>query len=321
MEEDPACCVLAGGAMSKLAAKLDGLLIRSQGRRRHLAIPWEVKNVLIPRIKQNLESMMAIIQDDGDNYSSREVIRCLTKEMRELSYDIHDCIDEHAAGPARDHATRLLWRMERHVRVAKGNDKRRRSTVLARRRTSSKPVTSWLSERLKGRLWLLDKMREFTARSEEALRRYNSFNHPLKKQRNDDNHGGSSTSASAARSGESFGSWSPLPYTHVLHRRVGVHDLAMNTLKAWLTDGDGPSLKVVSMVGCGGVGKTTLASELYRGIGGQFQCRAFARTSRKPDVRRLLISILSQIRPQQPPVNWEVQNLIGDIRTRLQDKR
>uniref|UniRef100_A0ACD5WBA2 Uncharacterized protein n=1 Tax=Avena sativa TaxID=4498 RepID=A0ACD5WBA2_AVESA len=329
MEEDPAGSVLAGGAMSKLAAKLDGLQMRSQGRRGHRPIPWEVKSVLIPVIKQNLESMMAIIQDDGDDNSSRAAIRCLTKEVRELSYDIHDCIDEHTAGPASDHATRLLWRMERHVRVAKGNDKRRRSTVLlAPRRTSRKPVTScWLSERLKGRLWLLDKMREFRARSEEALHRYMSFHPPPtelpppKKQRNDHNYGDGSTSASATRSVESFGSWSPLPYTHVLHRPVGIHDLAMNTLKAWLTDGDSPKLKVVSMVGCGGVGKTTLANELYRGIGGQFEYRAFVRTSQKTDVRSLLISILSQIQPRQPPGNWKVHDLIGNIRTHLQDKR
>ncbi|KAM0884295.1 hypothetical protein ACQ4PT_031073 [Festuca glaucescens] len=319
MEEDPACCVLAGGAMSKLATKLDGLLIRSPGRRRLSPIPWEVKNVLIPRIKQNVESMMAIIQEDGDGNPSKEVIRCLTKEVRELSYDIHDCIDEHAAGPARDHATRLLWRMERHVRLAKANDKRRRFMELARRRNSSKPVTSWLSERLKGRLWLLDKMRELSARSEEALRRYNSFNRPLKKQKNDDSDG--SISSTATRSVESFGSWSPPPNDHVLHRCVGIHDLARNTLETWLTGGDSLKLKVVSMVGCGGVGKTTLANELYRGIGGQFQYRAFVGTSEKPDVRRLLISILSQIRPQQPPGNWKVHNLIGDIRTHLQDKR
>jgi adenylate kinase len=95
----------------------------------------------------------------------------------------------------------------------------------------------------------------------------------------------------------------------------------MNTLEMWLTDGDSQKLKVVSMVGCGGVGKTTLANDLYRGIGGQFEYRAFVRTSQKLDVRTLLVSILSQIRPRQPPVNLKVHNLIGDIRTHLQDKR
>lgn len=329
MEEDPAAYVLAGGAMSKLTSKLDGL--QSTEGRRLMPIPWEVKNVLIPLIKQNMESIMAIIRDeqDNNNNSSRAVIRCLTKELRELSYDIHDCADEYATGPASDRASRLLARMVRHMRVAtkkktscssSSSSSSSLSTARAcRRRADSRPVTIWLSKRLKGRLWLLDKMRGFSSRSEEALRRYNSFNRPLKKQRNDKDDGGGGPSSS---SGESFGSWSPPPYSQVMHRRVVIHDPAiMISLEAWLKDGDQPELKVASMVGCGGVGKTTLASDLYSGIGRQFECRAFVRASQKPDLRRFLMSMLSQVRPHQPPHNWKVHNLIEEIRTHLQDKR
>ncbi|KAI4989494.1 hypothetical protein ZWY2020_036811 [Hordeum vulgare] len=95
----------------------------------------------------------------------------------------------------------------------------------------------------------------------------------------------------------------------------------MKKLEAWLGKDAEQKLKVVSLVGSGGTGKTTLAKELYHRIGGQFVFRAFVRTSRKPDVRRLLITMLSQIRPHQSPRNWKVHNLIADIRTHLQDKR
>lgn len=80
---------------------------------------------------------------------------------------------------------------------------------------------------------------------------------------------------------------------------------------------------MVFVVGCEGVGKskTTLANKLYCRIGGQFECRAFVWTSRKPDVRRLLMSMLSQVRAHQTPHTWKVHSLIADIKTHLQDKR
>ncbi|BAS94562.1 Os05g0479700 [Oryza sativa Japonica Group] len=101
-------------------------------------------------------------------------------------------------------------------------------------------------------------------------------------------------------------------------RHVGL-DAAINKVQEWLADGE-KKLKVVSIVGVGGVGKTTLANELYRKLGRQFECQAFVRSSQKVDMRRLLISMLSQVRLQQPPDNWKLHSLISSIRTHLQDK-
>jgi hypothetical protein len=56
-------------------------------------------------------------------------------------------------------------------------------------------------------------------------------------------------------------------------------------------------------------------------VGGQFECRAFVQTARKPDIMMILRSILSQIRKQQPPKSCEVANLIHNTRKHLQDKR
>jgi Holliday junction resolvasome RuvABC ATP-dependent DNA helicase subunit len=81
-------------------------------------------------------------------------------------------------------------------------------------------------------------------------------------------------------------------------------------------------LKVVAIHGPAGVGKRTLAQEVYREIGGGYECRAFERVSRIADTRGLLWSIISQIqRHQLPAGNYTVQKLIQLLREYLQHKR
>ncbi|XBI50916.1 hypothetical protein VPH35_033518 [Triticum aestivum] len=103
---------------------------------------------------------------------------------------------------------------------------------------------------------------------------------------------------------------------------VGLYDGPFNALYQWLTDDD-KELKVASVVGVGGIGKTTLAKQLWREHKPRdyFGCCAFVRTAKKPDMRRLLRSILAQVRPHQPPATNEVHELIHDIKQHLQGKR
>ncbi|TVU13550.1 hypothetical protein EJB05_40610, partial [Eragrostis curvula] len=77
----------------------------------------------------------------------------------------------------------------------------------------------------------------------------------------------------------------------------------------------------MSIVGFGGIGKTTLATELYGKLGMQFECRAFARSCHKPDVRMRLTSILLQVRGQQVPDDLEPCNLTDTIRAHLRHKK
>uniref|UniRef100_I1QTE3 Uncharacterized protein n=1 Tax=Oryza glaberrima TaxID=4538 RepID=I1QTE3_ORYGL len=51
----------------------------------------------------------------------------------------------------------------------------------------------------------------------------------------------------------------------------------------WLMGAD-QQLMVVSVLGIGGLGKTALANEVYKKIGGQFDCHAFISISQKPDI-------------------------------------
>ena len=103
---------------------------------------------------------------------------------------------------------------------------------------------------------------------------------------------------------------------------VGIDD-SRTKLIEMLTGEAEQQLKVVSIVGPAGVGKTTLAKEIFRELRGQFELRAFVHASRKIDMRRLLGSILSQVQPhhQLPSVASTVQSLIDSIQEQLRHKR
>ncbi|KAF8712599.1 hypothetical protein HU200_028353 [Digitaria exilis] len=84
---------------------------------------------------------------------------------------------------------------------------------------------------------------------------------------------------------------------------------------------EGQQLIVVPIIGFGGLGKTTLANEVYREIGGQFNCKAFVAASQKPNITTLLNSLLSQFNLNPPSHAHEAQDLINMLRAYLQDKR
>jgi Cdc6-like AAA superfamily ATPase len=102
---------------------------------------------------------------------------------------------------------------------------------------------------------------------------------------------------------------------------VGISDSKSELIKRLNSDAEGR--QVVCIQGPAGVGKTTLAQEVYREIEGRFECRAFVRASKMPDTRRLLSSIISQIQRghQNPPHVLPVQELIDILRTHLLQKR
>lgn len=91
--------------------------------------------------------------------------------------------------------------------------------------------------------------------------------------------------------------------------------------KCLAADDGNKQLKVISIVGSPGVGKTTLAKRLYSKHRGAFQFRAFVRVSPYPDMRKLLTSIFVQIHKQQPQDHWNANDLIDKIAQHLENKR
>ncbi|KAF8763029.1 hypothetical protein HU200_008878 [Digitaria exilis] len=84
-------------------------------------------------------------------------------------------------------------------------------------------------------------------------------------------------------------------------------------------------LKVISIVGFGGLGKTTLANEIYRKLKDKFHCQAFVSVSQKPNISKIMRKILSQIGYVAPENNniemWEESELITAVKKFLQEKR
>ena len=175
-----------------------------------------------------------------------------------------------------------------------------RRKIIARLKISRLPQR-W---RWKWRPWIADKVSEFRSRAQEATRRY--WRYKFDDCASDPGNSGVGSLEIPAVSpdlGDLVGMQGPMDE---LHRR--------------LTSG-GEQLKVVPIVGEGGIGKTTLAQKLWSKLRGQFECRAFVRTAQKPDMRGIIRSILSQVRRLQPPDPGEMYHLIRDLREYLRNKR
>ena len=97
-----------------------------------------------------------------------------------------------------------------------------------------------------------------------------------------------------------------------------------NELIDRLMEGGEPSkkqLKTVSIVGFGGLGKTTLAKVVYDKLKGQFDCTAVISVSENPNIERIFINILHQLGHDKNVGTCDTQQLINEVRAFLHDKR
>nr|UBY07264.1 NBS-LRR disease resistance protein [Dasypyrum villosum] len=107
---------------------------------------------------------------------------------------------------------------------------------------------------------------------------------------------------------------------------VGIYGKRDQELMRLLSmEGDDAStkrLKKVSIVGFGGLGKTTFARAVYEKIKGDFECRAFVPVGQNPDIKKVLRDILIDLgNPHSDLAILDANQLIKKLHDFLENKR
>ncbi|KAM3245197.1 hypothetical protein ACQJBY_056490 [Aegilops geniculata] len=249
-------------------------------------------------LREGLEGLHDHLKDvPGPDPDPGATPKWWTKEVRELGYDTEDFFDEVMQSGAGEGAiVRRSSRLSAIFGAGSGRKQRRRQ--------------------------IAEDFSQLMARVDDARERCQSFQ--LAPAETDDR---GQAGTSRHRPDLSL----DLPVSAVSISGVGVGtadrslvgvEVPMEKLGKLLAFGDGNQnqLKVIPITGSAGVGKTTVARRIYHQYGGEFQCKAFLRVSRNPDMRRLLTSILSQTKAPWTHAFSDVQDLIDGIIKHLQGK-
>uniref|UniRef100_A0A0D9XRY0 AAA+ ATPase domain-containing protein n=1 Tax=Leersia perrieri TaxID=77586 RepID=A0A0D9XRY0_9ORYZ len=265
------------GTMRSLLTKLDMLL--DPGCR----LPTEVKDNM-QLLKSDIEEVGTYLEDLAKVEDPHLMAKCWMKEVRELSYDIEDYINN----------------IEYKIKFARAAHLITKTSFVCK---INHLKINGVPRRLKWRKNITNMISEFRIYIQEAIERYNRYD--LQYCTNPNRY-------------MPVGCVLPTPY-----EQTGdlVIDGRMNEFIQWLANDGDQKLKVVSIVGSSGIGKTTLAKLFYTKFGGQFDYRAFVQVPQKPDMKRLLCDIISQVQKNNTPYNCMEPDLIDNIRRQLQNKR
>ncbi|KEH32914.1 putative P-loop containing nucleoside triphosphate hydrolase, leucine-rich repeat domain, L [Medicago truncatula] len=251
-------------------------------------------------IKDELESIQVFLKDAdiraADEADINDGIRTWVKQLREASFRIEDVIDEYL---------RLIHRANPHGRGSLVNKVTSRiKTLIPHHKIASEIQDIKLS--IRG--------------IKERSQRYNfqiSHEQGSSSQRN--------------RSGETEnGRWRDPRLSSLFIEETEVVGIEgpKEELSGWLLEGISER-KVISVVGMGGIGKTTLAKLIFdsQKVTTNFDCRACITVSQSYTVRGLLINMMEQFcRGTEDPLplmlhKMDDQSLIIQVRQYLQHKR
>uniref|UniRef100_A0A0A9BBB9 Uncharacterized protein n=1 Tax=Arundo donax TaxID=35708 RepID=A0A0A9BBB9_ARUDO len=257
------------GVMNSLLPKLSALI---DGEYKLLS---SVKGG-ISFLRDELSSMNALLLKLANNEESLDVQRKEWRnKVRELSYDIEDCIDLFL---------HKLKRGDANANIAK--------------RTARKIK----------KLWSRHKITKIIEGLKARVKDENERHLRYKVEESDAN---MSTIQIDPR----------LPALYVeADRLVGI-DGPREKIIEWMNKDDSiKKLRVVSIVGFGGLGKTTLANQVFNKIKAQFDSTAFVPVSRNPMIKKILTDMLKELGSSVDTSDDERQ-LINKLRAHLQDKR
>nr|CAB3480383.1 unnamed protein product [Digitaria exilis] len=196
-------------------------------------------------LHEELSSMGALLEDLADVEGLDNQTNQWRNKVREMSYDIEDCIDEfiHRVGGSSD-GKGLLRRLKA----------------------------------LRARHQLANQIHELKARVQEASARRMRYKLDDCKSRSGNVDIDPRVTALYAESSRLVGIDGP-------------REEVINLLTRQVDDASVQELRVVSIVGFGGLGKTTLANAVYSKLGETFGCKAFVSVSQRPDMMVLLKSL------------------------------
>lgn len=262
------------GAMRTLLPKLGALLERkyklSDGVKKEIAsLRDEMSSMRALLVK------LALAEADGGELDVQD--RVWRDEVRELSYEMEDCVDaftdDLGSGGARAWLLNGLMTLKARYRIA-----------------------HWIEE-LKSRVV-------------EVNNHHNRY-------KLGDRVGTSCRSPVAID-----------PRLYALHTKAaslvgidGPKEKVIDLLLGQEEDGNHRALKVVAITGFGGIGKTTLASQVRDKIKGQFDRTAFVSVSQNPSMIEILSDIVSQIGGFLYSSLNDVPRLIEELKDSLYRKR
>ncbi|XP_073360898.1 uncharacterized protein [Aegilops tauschii subsp. strangulata] len=305
------CWVISAslGAMRALVGKLDMLLLDDSSSQKFFS-----KRVMdgMRLLKDDVEEISSYLDELSEVDDHPPIAMCWMNEVRDLSYDMEDYIDSLLSVPP-DHFNKNKKKKNKKMMTIKKRLKWYKQITYVMQVSehgvkTSKRVHVSVVPRLPKKPKIAETISDFRIYVQEAIERYDRYNlHCCSNLRR--------------RTFLSTGHMLPMHYEETNDHVV--IDGRMNEFIDSLV-ADQQQLKVVSVLGSGCLGKTTLAKVLYNRIGMQFDCRAFIRVSKKPDMQILFCDLFSQLHQKKRPLHANSNELgISDINIskHLQDKR
>jgi len=261
------------GVMKPLLAKLTKLLgeeyAKLKGARKQIEF-----------LRDELSAMSATLEVLADAEQLNPERRLWRDKLRELAYDLEDCIDGFMArvDDGRDGPTGFIKKCSRKLKKLKARH----------------DIANQIQE-----------LKAYVMEASERHKRYNCLEIP------------SNSSTYCAVDPR-------LAALYVeIDELVGIDGPKKHIIE-WLSmekKASSAAPKVLSIVGCGGLGKTTLANQVYKNVKGQFSCAAFVSLSRNPDIKKILRDIAKEVDIANNILDDDEKQPIDKLREHLEDKR